>query len=41
MMDGTFVGKEILTTEDRSKNATATFYQLVRFNMENGVGRAM
>ena len=39
MMDGTFAGKEILTTEeDGSENATATIYEIVRFNMESGNG---
>ena len=41
MMEGAFAGKEILTTEDGNGSATATVYQLVRFNMENGVGRAI
>jgi hypothetical protein len=43
MIDGTFAGKEILTTEDGSENATATIYEIVRFNMEsgNGTGIAM
>jgi hypothetical protein len=43
MMDGTFAGKEILTTEDGRENATATIYEIVRFNMEsgNGTGIAM
>ncbi|MFL6482877.1 MAG: hypothetical protein ACJ70R_08120 [Nitrososphaera sp.] len=40
MVKGAFTGKEILTTEDGSESATATVYQLVRFNLENGVGRA-
>jgi hypothetical protein len=38
MMDGTFSGKAILTTEDGSENATATIYEIVRFNMESGNG---
>jgi hypothetical protein len=38
MMDGTFAGKEILTTEDGSENATATIYEIIRFNMEMGNG---
>jgi hypothetical protein len=38
MMDGTFAGKEILTTEDGSENATATIYEIIRFNMETGNG---
>jgi hypothetical protein len=43
MMDGTFAGKEILTTEDGSENATAIIYEIVRFNMQsgNGTGIAM
>jgi hypothetical protein len=36
MMDGTFAGKEILTSEDESENATATIYEIIRFNMEAG-----
>ena len=38
MMDGTFAGKEIFTTEDGSENATATIYEIIRFNMETGNG---
>jgi hypothetical protein len=38
MMDGTFAGKEILTTEDGSDNATATIYEIIRFSMEGGNG---
>ena len=38
MMDGTFAGKEILTTEDGRENATATIYEIIRFNMEAGNG---
>ena len=41
MVEGAFAGKEILTTGDGIKNATATVYQLVRFHMENGVDRAI
>jgi hypothetical protein len=43
MMDDTFAGKEILTSEDGSENATATIYEIIRFNMEagNGTGIAM
>jgi len=41
MMDGTFAGKEILTTEDGSENATAIVYEIVRFNIENGNGRGI
>jgi hypothetical protein len=38
MMDGTFAGKEILTSEDGSENATAAIYEIIRFNMEAGNG---
>ncbi|MBD0299889.1 MAG: hypothetical protein ICV82_06460 [Nitrososphaera sp.] len=38
MMDGTFAGKEILTSEDGSESATATIYEIIRFNMEAGNG---
>jgi hypothetical protein len=38
MMDGTFAGKEVLTSEDGSENATATIYEIIRFNMEAGNG---
>ena len=38
MMDGTFDGKEILTSEDGSENAMATIYEIIRFNMEAGNG---
>lgn len=42
MMEGAFAGKEILTTEDDgSENATATVYEIVRFNFENGEGRGI
>jgi hypothetical protein len=41
MMDGTFAGKEILTTEDGSENATATVYEIVRFNVQDGTGRGI
>ena len=38
MVDGTFAGKEVLTTEDGNENATATIYEIIRFNMESGNG---
>ena len=43
MMEGAFTGKEeILTTEDdESESATATVYEIVRFNFENGEGRGI
>jgi hypothetical protein len=40
-MIGTFAGKEILTTEDGSENATATFYEIVRFGEQEGRGIAI
>ena len=39
--DGTGVGKEVLRTKDRSENATATFHEIARFNMQNGTGRGI
>ena len=41
MMEGAFSGKEVLTTEDGSENATATVYEIVRFNLEEGNGRGI
>lgn len=40
-MDGTAVGEELLTTEDGSESATAKFYAIGRFNMEDGSGRSI
>ena len=40
-MIGTFAGKEILTTEDGSENATVTFYEIVRFGEQEGRGIAI
>jgi hypothetical protein len=40
-MDGTAVGEEVLTTEDGTESATATFYAIGRFNMEDGSGRSI
>ena len=40
-MEGTAAGKEMLITEDGTENATATFYGIARFNMENGTGRGI
>jgi hypothetical protein len=37
----TFAGKEILTTEDRSENATATSYEIARSNKEEGIGKGI
>jgi hypothetical protein len=40
-MDGTAVGEEVLTTEDGTESATATFYAIGRFNMEDGSGKSI
>ena len=40
-MDGTAVGEEVLITEDGTESATATFYAIGRFNMEDGSGRSI
>jgi hypothetical protein len=40
-IDGTFAGKEILTTEDGSENATATVYEIGQFNVQDGTGRGI
>jgi hypothetical protein len=37
----TFAGKEILTTEDGSENATATTYEIARSNKEEGIGKGI
>jgi hypothetical protein len=37
-LDGTAAGKEVITTEDGSESATATFYGIARFGMEEGRG---
>jgi hypothetical protein len=41
LMDGTAVGEEVLTTEDGTESATATFYAIGRFNMEDGSGKSI
>jgi hypothetical protein len=38
---GTFAGKEILTTEDGSENATATFYEIAQFSKEERIGKGI
>ena len=40
-MDGTAVGEEVLTTEDGTESATAKFYSIGRFNMEDGSGKSI
>lgn len=42
MIDNDFAGKEVLTTgENGSENATATVYELLRFDMQEGTGRGI
>ena len=41
LADGTAIGQEVITTEDGSESATAKFFGIARFNMEDGTGRAI
>jgi hypothetical protein len=41
LIDGTFVGKVTLTTEDRSENATATTYEIGQFNIQDYTGKGI
>jgi hypothetical protein len=40
-MDGTAVGEEVLTTEDGTESATAKFYAIGRFDVEDGSGKSI
>ena len=41
-MEGTAVGEQVINTEDRSESATAKFFGIARFNMEQeGTGRGI
>jgi hypothetical protein len=40
-IDGTAVGEEVLTTEDGTESATAKFYSIGRFKMEDGSGKSI
>ena len=40
-MDGTAVGEEVWTTEDGTESATAKFYSIGRFSMEDGSGKSI
>jgi hypothetical protein len=40
-MLGTFTGEVTLITEDGSENATATTYEIGRFNMQDGTGKGI
>src|SRR5918998_3205926 len=37
----TFAGKEVISTEDGSENATATSYEIARSNKEQGIGKGV
>ncbi|HJU34242.1 MAG TPA: hypothetical protein VJ695_03880 [Nitrososphaera sp.] len=37
----TFAGKEVMTTEDGSENATVISYEIARSNKEQGIGRGI
>jgi hypothetical protein len=41
LMEGTAIGKEVITTEDASESATAKFFGISRFNMQEGTGRGI
>ena len=41
LMEGTAIGKEVITTEDGSESATAKFFGIARFNMEEDTGRGI
>ncbi len=41
LIDGTFAGQVILTTEDGSENATATVYEIGQFHPQDLTGRGI
>jgi hypothetical protein len=41
LVDGSFAGQVILTTEDGSNNATAVVYELGQFNAQDLTGRGI
>jgi hypothetical protein len=41
LMEGAAIGKEVITTEDGSESATAKFFGIARFNMQEGTGRGI
>jgi hypothetical protein len=41
LVDSTVIGKQVITTEDGSESATAKFFGIARFNMEEGAGRGI
>jgi hypothetical protein len=40
-VDSTAIGDQVITTEDGSESATAKFFGIARFNMEEGTGRGI
>jgi hypothetical protein len=40
-VDSTAIGKQVINTEDGSESATAKFFGIARFNMEEGTGRGI
>ena len=40
-VDSTAIGKQVITTEDGSETATAKFFGIARFSMEEGTGRGI
>ena len=40
-VDSTAIGKQVITTEDGSESATAKFFGIARFSMEEGTGRGI
>jgi hypothetical protein len=41
LIDGTFAGRVILTTEDGSENASATTYEIGQFNIQDDTGKGI
>jgi hypothetical protein len=41
LVDSTAIGEQDITTEDGSETATAKFFGIARFNMEEGTGRGV
>ena len=39
--DGSVIGKEVWSTEDKTENVTTTFYGMIRFGMEEGTSEAI
>ncbi len=41
LADSTVIGEQVITTEDKSENATAKFFGVARFNMGEETGRGL